>query len=228
VVSREVIDEEILKLTDWYTDDLFYFEDSISVKANFSRIFCDAERFSDDRQEVMAKFGMGVLYEKADDGTVIRKISKELRDSILSEYYWPHHEKLNKAVEKQLKANGKAMIVDCHSFPNIPFNRSLNTRMPRPDFNIGTDSFHTPNYLIELSKDFFEYKGYTVGVDWPYSGSIVPMTHYKTNKDVQSIMLEINRALYLGESGNNKSINYQALKETVSEYLEIIEKTINK
>ena len=228
VVNRAIIDEEILKLTDWHTDDLFSFEDSIDVKANFSRVFCDTERFSDDSQEVMAKFGMGVLYEKADDGSVIRKINQEVRDSILNEYYWPHHEKLNKAVEKQLNAHGKALIIDCHSFPNIPFNRSLNTRMPRPDFNIGTDSFHTPNYLIELSKDFFTEKGYTIGIDWPYSGSIVPLKYYKQNKNVESIMLEVNRRLYLKEGTNEKSENYLPIKEVVSEYLEMIQIAFNK
>ena len=75
VVDRKVLDQEIIKLTDWYTDDLFLFEDSIIVKADFSRIFCDTERFSDDSQEVMAKYGMGVLYEKSDDGSVIREIN---------------------------------------------------------------------------------------------------------------------------------------------------------
>jgi hypothetical protein len=34
------------------------------IIAPFSRIFCDVERFSDDELEVMAKSGMGVLYEK--------------------------------------------------------------------------------------------------------------------------------------------------------------------
>ena len=58
VVDKKILDKEIIKLTDWYTDDLFFFEDSIPVKADFSRIFCDTERFSDDSQEVMAEYGM--------------------------------------------------------------------------------------------------------------------------------------------------------------------------
>ena len=100
--------------------------------------------------------------------------------------------------------------------------------MPRPDFNIGTDSFHTPNYLIELSKDFFTEKGYTIGIDWPYSGSIVPLKYYKQNKNVESIMLEVNRRLYLKEGTNEKSENYLPLKEVVSEYLEMIHIAFNK
>ncbi len=67
-VSDVIINQEILKLTDWYTDDLFENEKDISIKTPFSRIFCDTERFSDDSQEVMAKYGMGVLYEKTDTG----------------------------------------------------------------------------------------------------------------------------------------------------------------
>lgn len=227
VVDNKILDEEIIKLTDWYTDDLFSSEDSIIVKADFSRIFCDTERFTDDSQEVMAKYGMGVLYEKADDGSVIREVNPKIREEILKKYYWPHHEKLNQAVNEQLELTGKALIVDCHSFPSHPLIRDLSQEENRPDFNIGTDSFHTPQYLIDISKDFFNKKGYTLGVDWPYSGSIVPLNHYQKSKNVSSIMLEINRALYLNEPGNQKSRNYIKVKETVTEYLKTLKTACN-
>ncbi|MFM1777362.1 MAG: hypothetical protein RLZZ260_929 [Actinomycetota bacterium] len=68
VTDEKFLEKEMLKLTDWYTDDLFDSKDDEIIRADFSRIFCDAERFTDDEQEVMAKFGMGVLYEKTDDG----------------------------------------------------------------------------------------------------------------------------------------------------------------
>ena len=227
VVGKNILHQEIIKLTDWYTDDLFFLEDSIIIKADFSRIFCDTERFSDDSQEIMAKYGMGVLYAKTDDGSIIREINSKLREEILNNYYWPHHEKLNKAVNSQLESNGKALIVDCHSFPSKPLIRDLSQENNRPDFNIGTDSFHTPANLIEISKDFFTKKGYTLGVDWPYSGSIVPLNHYHKTKNVESIMLEINRALYLSEPGNKMSSNYLTIKEIVTEYLGIIKIACN-
>ena len=71
--------EQIL-LTDWYTDDLFNHKDAILIVAGFSRLFCDVERFSDDSREEMSEKGMGVLYEKLDDGAVLRNVTPELRE----------------------------------------------------------------------------------------------------------------------------------------------------
>lgn len=50
------LEAEVLKLTDWYTDDLFYSSYDDKIIAPFSRIFCDVERFSEDENEVMSKF----------------------------------------------------------------------------------------------------------------------------------------------------------------------------
>lgn len=222
VIDEISLNKELIKLTDWYTDDLFYSASDEMIVADFSRIFCDPERFTDDSQEVMAKFGMGVLYEKTDAGELMRIVTPELREKVLSEYYWKHHQKFSKAVQDQLDLFGKALIVDCHSYPSIPLTRDLDKSSKRPDFNIGTDSFHTPQKLIDLSVSFFEKAGYSLGVDWPYKGSIVPMEYYQKNKNVQTIMLEINRALYLNEPTNQKSEHYLEIKKVVGEYVKWI------
>ena len=221
-VSDEILNQEILKLTDWYTDDLFENETDISIIASFSRIFCDTERFSDDSQEVMAQFGMGVLYEKTDTGEPLRTISPELRQHILDNYYWKHHNDLTESVRQQLDQFGKATIVDCHSFPHKPLIRALDQSSFQPDFNIGTDSYHTPQKWIDASIAFFEEKGYSLGVDKPYKGSIVPMEYYQKDKNVHSIMLEINRGLYLDEPSNEKSNQYQKTKQVVQEFLQLL------
>ena len=227
IVDQKTLKEEVLKLTDWHTDDMFSLEDSLSIKANFSRVFCDVERFPEDSIEIMAQYGMGVLYEKSDDGLTLRIVNQEMRNSILKNYYWPHHEKLNLAVEQQLKENGKATIVDCHSFPNEPFKRDLNQNPDRPDFNIGTDAFHTPKKLITLTKNFFNEKGFSIGLDWPYSGTIVPLAQYKKNKNIQSIMLEVNRSLYLDENTNLRSKQYLKTKGIIQEYLKLLQENCN-
>jgi N-formylglutamate amidohydrolase len=42
-LDEEKVQAEILKLTDWYTDDLFQSEEAIRLIAPFSRVFCDVE-----------------------------------------------------------------------------------------------------------------------------------------------------------------------------------------
>lgn len=221
-VDRISLENEILKLTDWYTGDLFYSANDVIIEADFSRIFCDPERFTDDSIEVMAHYGMGVLYEKNDNGDEIRKITPELRNRILKDYYWKHHNKLVDAVNNQLQLFGKAIIIDCHSYPSIPLKRDLDKNPNRPDFNIGTDAFHTSQQLIDLSIDFFKSANYSLGIDWPYKGSIVPLEYYKKNRNVQTIMLEINRKLYLKEPTNEKSENYSEIKFITNEFIKAI------
>jgi N-formylglutamate amidohydrolase len=221
-VTNEILNHEILKLTDWYTDDLFENNIDISIKAPFSRIFCDTERFSEDSQEEMAKYGMGVLYEKTDVGEPLRNITAELRQHILDNYYWKHHKRLTESVKLQLQEYGTATIVDCHSFPQIALWRSLHKSVQRPDFNIGTDSYHTPQKIVEASQDFFAEKGYTCLVNAPYSGTMVPMDFFNKNNKVQSIMMEVNRRLYLKEPTNEKSNEYQKTKQVVQEFLNLV------
>lgn len=220
--SQEKINQEIIKLTDWYTDDIFDSDQDDKIIAPFSRIFCDVERFSDDELEVMAKSGMGVLYEKFDNGEPLRTVKPKLRELILENYYWKHHNRLNDAVKKHLDERGTCLILDCHSFPSTPLTRALVQNPDTPDFNIGTDSFHTPSEYIEASKDFFESKGYSLGVDTPYTGSIVPMEHYQKDPKVHSIMLEVNRRMYLNESTKEKSEGYQKTKEIVQDYIKLL------
>ena len=226
VVDFISLEKEMLKLTDWYTNDLFFAEAEEMIRAEFSRIFCDPERFTDDSHEIMSQYGMGVLYEKNDEGDTIRKVTPELKQKILAEYYWKHHEKLSQAVDNQLNRFGTALIIDCHSYPSNPLKRDLDKNPLRPDFNIGTDTYHTSQKLIDLSVNFFEKKGYSLGIDWPYKGSIVPLEHYNKNSNVQTIMLEINRALYLKEPINDKSENYSEIKKITAEFIEMMKNNL--
>lgn len=225
-IDRDTLENEINKLTDWYTDDIFYSEYDETIKAEFSRIFCDTERFTNDEIEPMAKVGMGVLYEKSDEGETIRKITSDLRRRILNDYYETHHQRLSEAVNKQLHSFGKALIIDCHSYPSHPLKRDLHQEPNRPDFNIGIDLMHTPDHLIDLCTSFFDKHGYSLGIDWPYSGTIVPLEHFQKNNRVQSIMLEINRNLYLNEPTNEKSKSYEQVKSITQAFINLMRQTL--
>lgn len=218
ILPREELETEINLLTDWYTDELFDLDNTTRVVADFSRIFCDPERFADDEKENMSKVGMGVLYETTDDGRKMREVTPELKQQIIREFYNPHHTKLKQAVKAKLKTNATATIVDCHSFTDFPLKRDVDQNKNRPDICIGSDNFHTPESLVIFSKMFFEKYGLSVKINSPYSGAIVPLDYYGENARVQSIMIEINRKLYLSDK-NIKSSNFDFIKDMIHSYL---------
>ena len=224
VVDEATLHAEQLLLTDRQTDDLFANARDIAIAAPFSRIFCDVERFADDTLEVMAGVGMGVLYTHSDAGMPLRSVSTELRERVLQEHYGPHHQRLTAAVDARLHKHGRVTLVDCHSFPALPFRRDLDQRVPRPHFNIGTDAIHTPPELIERAIAYFAQAGYSLGVDRPYYGTLVPMVHYRSDARVSSIMLEVNRDLYMHPGTALRNARYPETKAVVQGFLDAMRK----
>lgn len=227
VVNDFELEKELLLLTDWYTNEIFMNPIDIPVKADFSRIFCDVERFIEDEKEIMSNVGMGVLYTYSDNGSLLRDVTPELRKQIITDFYLTHHQRLTQIVNDHLSKYGKALIIDCHSFPSVPLKRDLNQRGDRPDINIGTDEFHTPNDFFEIVDSFCKEHGFSIGINWPYQGTIIPMEHYHTNPNVISLMIEINRKLYISEGTSHKNQNYQFIKQSILEFLSLIRKYID-
>jgi N-formylglutamate amidohydrolase len=219
-VSDELIAIEIQKLTDWHTDIIFNVENTTKLIADFSRVYCDVERFENDLFEPMSKFGRGFFYTHTDNGELLRnEINSEIHSNkcdVLINYYRKHHNKLNKLTQTKLDEFGKAIIIDCHSFTDVPFNTDLDKTSNRPDICIGTDDVHTPENLKLYIANKFRELEYSVEINSPYVGTIVPIEYYSKNNNVQSIMIEINRKLYMNDNVTqfdnvrklNNDINY--------------------
>ena len=222
LLPREAVDAEALYLTDLYPDQLFLpAQGDAVIQADFCRVYCDVERFDNDALEPMSKFGMGATYVRCDDGRTLRNLSPFDRDALMQNCYYPHHERLTAAVDAALARVGEAIIVDCHSFPDTPLRCSLSQGNTKFDFNIGTDAFHTPTDWIDESVKFFAERGFRLGIDEPYSGSIVPMKHYQNDTRVKSIMLEVNRNLYMNLD-HTRGPGFLKIKDVIKEFLIIL------
>ncbi len=75
---------------------------------------------------------------------------------------------------------------------------------------------------MDASVRFFEERGYSLGVDWPYKGTIVPLAWYGKDKRVISIMLEVNRKLYLEDGSSGKNGDYDLVRQIIQDYLDMI------
>jgi len=200
IVSDEELMQQLDILTDHYTDELFTINhpEVANLKFPVSRFVVDPERFDDDCQEPMAKQGQGVIYMKTPDLKPLRRsLQDSERTALLNQYYRPHHQQLETLVEKALSVHGKALLIDGHSFPNKPLKVDLNQEPDRPDICLGTDSFHTPQELIDDCTELFGNAGFTVEVDQPYAGTMVPLSYYGKDNRVSSILIEVNRRVYL-------------------------------
>jgi N-formylglutamate amidohydrolase len=74
-------------------------------------------------------------------------------------------------------------------------------------------------------KNYFESIGFTVDKNNPFSGSIVPTKFYRKDKRVKSIMIEINKKIYMKNNIINeievnklKKIITVLLKEKISKF----------
>lgn len=211
-LDDELTKREINLLTDFYTDELFSIENTTKIVFPYSRVFCDVERLIDEEEE-MFKVGRGFYYTKTDRGQELRRLNKVNKDKIFHAYYMKHHEELTRLVDCKLKENTFAIIVDCHSFTNTPFRTDLNQNLDRSDFCLGTDSFHTPKWLSDMIFNHLSHAGYSVEINAPYQGTLVPAKHYKKDPNVHSIMIEVNRGLYMDSANTMNHSAVQSLNE---------------
>ena len=191
LLGAENLAYEVDAMTDHHTDQLFDLSGARRCVFPVSRLVVDPERFIEDSMESV---GMGVVYTHTAAGEALRAISEIDRLALINSYYHPHHTALTRMADECLEKHNQCLIIDCHSFPAqpLPYENDLN----RPDICIGTDAFHTqPELEATLVNSFQEY-GYSVAINSPFAGSLVPIDFYRKEPRVQSIMVELNRRLY--------------------------------
>ena len=219
LIDNEALKGELLLLTDRYADELFsciYEIGGISFICNFSRMIVDVERFEDDQVEMMSKKGMGAVYTKTSRGMDLRvDIRTQDGQTLIERFYRPYHEAFEQEVQNLLALFEECLIMDCHSFSSNPLPFELDQDPQRPDICIGTDSFHTPPRLIETIEEFSNRTDLRISFNKPYEGTYVPLKYLGIEKRVSSVMIEINRKLYMDENTGEKLSAFNQMKEVI-------------
>ena len=73
----------------------------------------------------------------------------------------------------------------------------------------------------ETLLEFFKQRGYSVEINKPFAGSIVPLKYYQSDRRVSSVMIELNRRLYI-DHDLNKTKGYRQIKKDVAKAIESI------
>jgi N-formylglutamate amidohydrolase len=99
----------------------------------------------------------------------------------------------------------------------------LDQNADRPDFCIGTDECHTPRGLADAVRDFVLSLGFSVRENKPYQGTMVPLPLLGTTAPVRSIMIEVNRRLYMDEVNQQLIPRFYEVKDMMGALLDTID-----
>ena len=220
LLSKEELNQELLKMTDHFVDDIFMFSDIVVHKNRSSRLVMDPERFSDDKVEPMAQKGMGFAYTKTSDGRPLRIPTQHEKLSILNDLYNPYHQDLTDKVKLLLSKQGVCLIIDAHSFPSKPLPYEIidgKRQLQRPDVCLCYDPYHMNKDLLRKAEWYFMKQcGLSVAHNEPFSGSMVPYQFYRREPRVISLMIEINRSLYMNEQTGERNNQYSQVKKWIT------------
>jgi N-formylglutamate amidohydrolase len=225
ILDDAALDNELLRMTDAYTDELFPVTPFEAGRVVFpvSRLVCDVERFPSDEDEPMAARGMGAFYTRTSMGELLRAQSNPAaRQLLLDRWYWPHHSQLERMVNDVVTRLGHCLIIDCHSFPSVALPYELDQREERADFCIGTDAFHTPAVIRDAIVAAVKETGYSVAIDAPFSGALVPLSYYRKDDRISSVMIEVNRRLYMDEQSGRRSPDFNQVRAAVGGLVEAV------
>jgi len=219
-LSDDELRDELLKMTDRFTDELFtgHFVPVSPVIFPVSRLVLDPERFLNDEQEPMSLKGMGVVYTKTSAGKPLRGGGfLPDRAALIHAYYEPHHDALNRLAAQAIQEYGSCLVIDCHSFPSKPLPYEDDQESDRPDICVGTDSFHTPEWLTENVTRSFQAHGLKVELNSPFGGALVPGDFCGKERNAYAVMIEVNRALYMDERSGQKSDDFTRIRKLLGE-----------
>ena len=156
-----------------------------------SRLVVDMERYRSDEDESMARKGMGLYYTHTPDGRPFRVRSEETYARCIA-LYDEYHRALEAKVTRCIAEHGGCILLDCHSFHD-GMEYTGHPTSSFPDVCIGVNGGIGAEAQFVI--DVFRAEGYTVKVNEPFAGSLVPLRYWNDPR-VRSVMIELNRRVY--------------------------------
>ena len=218
VNDLEKINSENIFISDHLIDKFIPDGDVNIIKFNYSRLFCDVERFKNDSDEPMSKYGMVSVYYLDSNGYKFIDYDEAYKREVICNYYDNHHKKLDDMVTDILNKNNICYILDLHSFSDL-FVKKIFNYDDNPDICIGVEDEKTDLELLNITMDHFKEYNYSVKINFPYKGSIIPNKYYSVNDNrIKTMMIEVNKRLYLENNCMLDKKKYKNFKKCMDLY----------
>ncbi|WP_158276282.1 N-formylglutamate amidohydrolase [Bifidobacterium callitrichidarum] len=200
--GRDDLRESVHRIADLYVDRVGQLiSDSCNatlIRSNMSRLWCDIERYPDEREE-MNKVGMGVIYDVDADMNPLYEhpISGNERRFRLQSLYWPYHDELVRQSQYMLNRYGYGLLLDLHSYSKTALPYELHKEDARPGICIGHNGDRYGEHVAEIFRKVLESAGYEVGFNQTFKGAVRP--NGIDSPHLACVMIEIRKDQYLDD-----------------------------
>ncbi|MCF6343498.1 MAG: N-formylglutamate amidohydrolase [Devosiaceae bacterium] len=252
------LDKVSIRLSeDAYVNDLFSRAPHLGaplLHAHFPRAYLDVNREPYELDQTMfaeklpsnyninsprVKSGIGTLAKIVAQNKNIysKKLTIEDAHMRIEGIYRPYHLTLQKLLTKTLERFGIALLIDCHSMPNLSrpnlshsSQLKIDNSLPKfmqsnfpaakertaPDIVLGDRHGTTcSKIIVDVIESHFSGNGLKVSRNRPYAGGFITNSYANPAHNIHAIQIEISRHLYMNEATFIKATNYNALKQII-------------
>lgn len=192
------------------------------VDVNRDKIELDETMFFDAPQSLgnagsrRCRVGLGVLHRIVYPNKDIYggKLSYKEALERIQNVYEPYHKRLKQLVDKCVRKFGFCLLIDCHSMPSMICNIMNDEKAL--DFCLCTLFDEScPTQMSEFLSKALEARDYRVEFNRPYAGAYIAFNYCQPRKNIYTLQIEINRALYMNEKDYQKKASFQKVSSDV-------------
>ena len=152
-----------------------------------------------------------------------RKLTVEEVQQRLSEFHEPYHAELSRILHDMQKKNKYTMQLSAHCMSAIGAPTHADPGKARADFNLGDCHGETCNpEAIEMVASILKDLGHTVSINFPYYGGELIRRHHQRAAGVDSVFIELNKALFIDTKTFKRTKDFSATKRSIDSLLEKI------
>lgn len=230
-------EREIRSSEDAFVDILFAEAPALGaplLAANAPRAFIDLNRASEELDPALVEgvrraahnprviSGLGVIPRVVSNGRAIYrgKISAQEAQARIQEHWRPYHAQLQDLIDATHRAQGQAILIDCHSMPHEAIEAAVAAGHPKPEIVLG-DRFGAAAsaQVVDQVEAAFTAAGLRVVRNAPFAGAFTAQHYGRPSRGQHVVQVEIDRALYMNEKLVRPSAGFPEFKSLITQVM---------
>lgn len=202
---------------------------SFWIDANRNELDIDADLIDGEwpvpLQPTVSKRGLGLLKSKSRYGEPVheRKLTVAEVMERITKYHRPYYAELKQNIDRLKSSFGFVYHLSCHCMSAVGAPTHPDPGKERPDFCLGDVNGKTSSReFIEFVQKTIQSLGYSCTINDPYTGGELNSRFGAPKDGVDSIMVEINKKLFMDVKTFKKKPEFARVQADVSKILAAI------